>query len=134
MTVRRLYDELTFSYESASTRRYRLGRVDNIRSSHPEALAWATAMEAAAATDDDRRNRFRKALSKQSKVMKENIFGEGLDIPLLGIREACRSVLDGKLPDVFEDPVYRESNLFKLSTSQVSWHLNILTLEHDVYV
>ena len=29
---------------------------------------------------------FKKAMKKQIKVLKGNIFGEGLDIPLLGIR------------------------------------------------
>lgn len=40
----RLYGKLTATYESASTRRFRLGRVDCIRSATPEALAWVTAM------------------------------------------------------------------------------------------
>lgn len=40
----RLYGKLTATYESASTRRFRLGRVDCIRSATPEALKWVTAM------------------------------------------------------------------------------------------
>lgn len=40
----RLYGKLTATYESASTRRFKLGRVDCIRSATPEALKWATAM------------------------------------------------------------------------------------------
>ncbi len=37
--------ETCFTYESGSTRKFRKGRVDNIRSSHPEAKAWVKAME-----------------------------------------------------------------------------------------
>lgn len=40
----RLNGKLTATYESASTRRFRLGRVDCIRSATPEALKWVTAM------------------------------------------------------------------------------------------
>ncbi len=52
------------------------------------------------------------------RQIKENITGHGLDIPLLGIREACRAL--GKTNQIFDD-VYATSNQFKLSTSQVNW-------------
>lgn len=40
----RLYGRLTATYESASTRRFLLGRVDCIRSATTEALQWVSAM------------------------------------------------------------------------------------------
>lgn len=40
----RMYGHLVTTYESASTRRFRLGRVDCIRSVSVEALDWATVM------------------------------------------------------------------------------------------
>lgn len=39
-----MYGHLVTTYESASTRRFLLGRVDCIRSATTEALEWATAM------------------------------------------------------------------------------------------
>ena len=42
--VIRLYGHLTATYESASTRRFREGRVDCIRSATNEALAWCAVM------------------------------------------------------------------------------------------
>lgn len=39
-----MYGHLVSTYESASLRRFRNGRVDNIRSAHGPALAWAAAM------------------------------------------------------------------------------------------
>lgn len=39
-----MYGYLVTTYESASLRRFRNGRVDNIRSAHAAALAWAAAM------------------------------------------------------------------------------------------
>ncbi len=41
---RRCHRRLVSTYESASLRRFRQGRVDNIRSSTPEALAFVKAM------------------------------------------------------------------------------------------
>lgn len=43
-SVFRMYGYLVTTYESASLRRFRNGRVDNIRSAHGAALAWAAAM------------------------------------------------------------------------------------------
>jgi len=54
-----------------------------------------------------------------SRIMKENIFGEGLDIPMLGIRMACQELWPNKDIPIFNDKVYKTANHFKLSTSQV---------------
>lgn len=43
-TIYRMYGRLFCTYESASTRRFRHGRVDCIRSATEEAHAWAQAM------------------------------------------------------------------------------------------
>jgi hypothetical protein len=51
--------------------------------------------------------------------MKENIFGEGLDIPFLGIRMTCQELWPEKTLEIFEDPTFKVANHFKLSTSQV---------------
>ena len=36
------------------------------------------------ATKEDKRNKLKVAIAKQTKVTKENIFGEGVDVPMLG--------------------------------------------------
>lgn len=41
----RLHGKLVATYESAATRRFQLGRVDNIRSASPTALAWVKVMD-----------------------------------------------------------------------------------------
>lgn len=53
--------------------------------------------------------------------MVDNILGFGIDIPILGLREACKEV-NGELCDLFTDETYKTSQCFLLSTSQVSWH------------
>ena len=102
-------------YRFSPNCRYRLGRVDSIRASHPEASAWCHAMEKVkdnckdkAAMSKEARSMFEVAMKKQTKVraykcqigqvihpaslkvMISNIMGNGLDIPLTGLREASK--------------------------------------------
>ena len=134
-----MHGRLGFSYESASTRRFRHGRVDNIRSSHPEALSWVAQMANPAVDNEGRLAAFKAAIGKQvegterrtlqfhfiirdrspvqTQIMVENITGFGMDIPMLGIREATRA-LRAEPVALFADGVYTTSNLFQISTSQ----------------
>lgn len=50
--------------------------------------------------------------------MIQNILGQGVDIHLLGLREACHDK-DIMLPELFTDESYKISQCFLLSTSQV---------------
>lgn len=52
--------------------------------------------------------------------MVQNILGNGIDIPLLGLREASREV-EGDLHELFTDESYKIANCFLLSTSQVNY-------------
>lgn len=52
----------------------------------------------------------------------DNITGQGIDIHLLGLREAAKETAPTaaeKLPDIFTDESYKIANEFLLSTSQV---------------
>ncbi|XP_067010374.2 choline O-acetyltransferase [Anabrus simplex] len=143
----RLNRRLVATYESASTRRYLLGRVDCIRSATCEALEWVTTMcqDASGATsgaesDDDllqtgkkvsfslfdqqkKLDLFDMAVKKQTDVMIQNILGQGIDIHLLGLREMAKE-LEEPIPELFQDEVYRIANHFALSTSQVPTSLD----------
>uniref|UniRef100_A0A182JKJ5 Choline O-acetyltransferase n=1 Tax=Anopheles atroparvus TaxID=41427 RepID=A0A182JKJ5_ANOAO len=142
----KLYGHLVSTYESASTRRFLLGRVDCIRSASMEALEWAKAMcqgegpnvtlesdkeddysAEAAGVDvkkrDHLRELFRCAAARQTEVMVQNILGYGIDIHLLGLREACRE-REGTMHELFTDECYKIANCFLLSTSQVACSTN----------
>ena len=119
----KVYNELCSTYESASTRRFHCGRVDSIRASHPEALTWVKSMQESK-SKEERKELFKDAIVKQTRVMKENIFGEGVDIPLLGIRRAAEELWPDAPLAMFQDPTYDLANKFKLSTSQVPISLN----------
>ncbi|XP_063547942.1 choline O-acetyltransferase isoform X2 [Cydia strobilella] len=125
----KMYGHLVSTYESASLRRFLEGRVDNIRSAHLPALAWAKAMCAdetpplSEADDSQKKEQkklelFDEAAKKQTAIMEANILGRGIDNHLLGLRETARA--QGPLPDLFTDPTYKLMNEFKLSTSQVA--------------
>ncbi|KAF7705688.1 choline O-acetyltransferase-like isoform X2 [Silurus meridionalis] len=109
-----------FTYESASTRRFRHGRVDNIRSSTAEALSFSKAMtdEGVCEQDSEKLERLRKAADTQTQYTKMAVAGLGIDNHLLGLRELARE-LKMETPDIFTDETYHLSNQFILSTSQV---------------
>ncbi|XP_066521545.1 choline O-acetyltransferase-like [Hoplias malabaricus] len=108
------------TYESASTRRFRQGRVDNIRSASPEALDLAKAMteERASTQDSEKMDRLKKAIAAQTNYTQMAIMGMGIDNHLLGLRETAKE-LKMETPDIFTDETYTLSNQFVLSTSQV---------------
>nr|XP_014274778.2 choline O-acetyltransferase [Halyomorpha halys] len=136
----KLYGKLTATYESASTRRFRLGRVDCIRSATWEVLQWVSAMAQSddtndplnptkrvtfsLATDEEKLALFDAAMKKQTEIMVDNIMGQGIDIHLLGLRE--QSKLIGIFPDIFQDKSYKLLNHFGLSTSQVATKIGFM--------
>lgn len=114
--------------------------MDCIRSASTEALEWAKAIcqgeganvplesdnedEARKVTfsiysKDHLRELFRSAATRQTEIMVQNILGYGIDIPLLGLREASKEV-DGEVHELFTDECFAISNCFLLSTSQVT--------------
>nr|CAD7443826.1 unnamed protein product [Timema bartmani] len=137
LTYFRLYRQLTATYESASTRRFLLGRVDCIRSATVEVLDWVVAMSQDESgvesednnqqsskkvtfslyTDEKKQELFDLAIKKQTEIMVENIMGEGIDIHLLGLREMAKESRE-PTPEIFQDDVYKLANHFALSTSQ----------------
>nr|CAH8819306.1 unnamed protein product [Trichobilharzia regenti] len=115
----KLHNYLVPTYESASTRRFALARVDNIRACSTPALEWCKAMTGQTkCSNDDRIRLLRKAMEWQTEIMLETILGHGVDNHLLGLRQIA--LAHGRqLPNIFKDPSYMESNRFRLSTSQV---------------
>uniref|UniRef100_A0A8C6UL28 Choline O-acetyltransferase n=1 Tax=Neogobius melanostomus TaxID=47308 RepID=A0A8C6UL28_9GOBI len=94
------------TYESASIRRFREGRVDNIRSATKQALAFVQSVT-------------------QEKPAASAITGNAIDNHLLGLLKISRDLKMEK-PEIFCDQTYVSSNQFILSTSQVR-------LTHDMF-
>uniref|UniRef100_A0A1A8QLR9 Choline O-acetyltransferase n=1 Tax=Nothobranchius rachovii TaxID=451742 RepID=A0A1A8QLR9_9TELE len=111
---------LVSTYESASLRRFQEGRVDNIRSATPEALAFVQTMadERATFTDSEKFKRLRDATNAQTDYTIAAITGMGIDNHLLGLLKISKE-LNMEKPEIFCDETYLASNHFILSTSQV---------------
>ncbi|TKA57749.1 hypothetical protein B0A53_00898 [Rhodotorula sp. CCFEE 5036] len=127
------------TYESAQTRKYRLGRTEVIRSTTNEALEWYKAMENPQRSvsgqtvpsscvsailiprceqDAERLELFRKAAAKHIKLAGEAADGRGVDRHLFGLKKLLQ---DGEeLPKIYQDPTFAESSNWILSTSQLS--------------
>ncbi|XP_056147418.1 choline O-acetyltransferase [Lampris incognitus] len=108
------------TYESASIRRFQEGRVDNIRSATPEALAFVKAMTDGklSTSDTEKMEKLRGAITAQTKYTILAITGMAIDNHLLGLREIAQD-LNLEKPEIFKDEAYLISNQFILSTSQV---------------
>lgn len=76
------------TYESAQTRKYKLGRTEVIRSATVEAVAWCKAMENPAKGDLERLQLLQAAAASHIKLAGEAADGQGVDRHLFG---ACLS-------------------------------------------
>lgn len=108
------------TYESASIRRFQEGRVDNIRSATPEALAFVKSMtdERTTFSDSEKMKRLRDAINAQTDYTVAAITGMAIDNHLLGLLKTAKE-LNMEKPEIFCDETYLASNHFILSTSQV---------------
>ncbi|XP_065575032.1 choline O-acetyltransferase-like [Artemia franciscana] len=122
LTYYRIYGRLGATYESASTRRFRKGRVDCIRAATPEALEWVKAMTSEGALNEERLSKFKRAVNAQTEIMTDNILGRGIDIHLMGIKEAAKEL--GIKLSLFDSPAFKKANHFCLSTSQITTRLD----------
>ncbi|XP_051935395.1 choline O-acetyltransferase isoform X2 [Hippocampus zosterae] len=116
----RCHGRAVSTYESASIRRFKDGRVDNIRSATPEALVFVRAMTGGNVRDCDamKMELLRAAVTAQTKNSSLAIMGMAIDNHLLGLRQMAQE-LKIENPEIFRDEAYRVSHEFILSTSQV---------------
>jgi carnitine O-acetyltransferase len=118
LAFHRMFGRPGVCYESAQTRKYRLGRTEVIRSASNESKAWAEAMDDASKTDEQRAELFRKAVSRHLTYAGWAADGQGVDRHLFGLK---RMLKEGeKLPEIYEDAAFGRTNHWELSTSQLS--------------
>ncbi|CAK8678602.1 unnamed protein product [Clavelina lepadiformis] len=123
LTYYNLYGHLVSTYESASTRRFRKGRVDNIRAATVQVLDFAKSFtnldDSGKITMDAKKMiLLRRAIKAQTDFTIAAITGHGIDCHLLGLRKMAEEMGLG-VPDIFADPSYSLCNYFQLSTSQI---------------
>lgn len=127
LTHYKVHRRLVSTYESAALRKFKYGRVDNIRACTSEALNWVQAMcDVTQVEDDEKLHLFREAVKKQTEILIYTINGEGPDNHLLALRQMATGH-GMKEPEIFKDKSYKEFLNFRLSTSQ-------LPSKHDIIV
>jgi carnitine O-acetyltransferase len=118
LAFHRMHGRPGVCYESAQTRKYRLGRTEVIRSASNESKAWAEAMDDASKTDSQRAELFRKAVSRHLTYAGWAADGQGVDRHLFGLKKMLKE--GEKTPEIYEDAAFGRTNHWELSTSQLS--------------
>jgi carnitine O-acetyltransferase len=106
------------TYESASTRKYQLGRTETCRTVSDECVAWCKAMEDPSMSNEQCLDLGRKALSAHVKYIMEASDAKGVDRHLFGLRKLLTP--NDQVPEIYTDPAFSYSNHWFLSTSQLS--------------
>ena len=106
------------TYESASTRKFQLGRTETCRSVSDESVAWCKAMEDPSVSNQQCLELGRKAIQAHVKYIMEASDGKGCDRHLFGLKKLLSP--DDEVPALYKDPAYSYSSHWFLSTSQLS--------------
>jgi len=109
-------------YESAQTRKFKLGRTEVIRSASQQSKEWVEAMEADQKIDPTKlRELFRSAVSRHTQYAAWAADGVGVDRHLFGLKMLIPASSQPKsVPSIYTDPAFSKSNHWELSTSQLS--------------
>jgi len=119
LTYFRLHHSAPATYESASLRRFMLGRTDTIRSCSIKSDEFVRAMVAGELSNVELTRLMRDAILEHKSYVTAAVSGDGIDRHLLGMRLAALERGE-KVPAIFNDNTYQRAMQFNLSTSQVS--------------
>ena len=114
----KVHQQQVSTYETASTRLFKHGRTDVIRSFSDEAYDFVKAVR-----DGKDAKEIYELLSAATKAhnnqTRESSTGKGIDRHMTGLRLVYRPE-DGEVPAIFSDPLFAESQSWRLSTSGLS--------------
>lgn len=114
----RMFGEPCATYESAQTRKFKLGRTETIRSCSLESLSFCQAMADPGVSDADRYAKFQAAVQQHVKYAKDCAEGAGVDRHLFGLKKVLQQ--GEEMPAMFKDPMNAKSGTWIMSTSQMS--------------
>jgi len=106
------------TYESAATRRFKLGRTETCRTVSDESVAFCKAMCDPNISNKESIDLCRKAINAHVKYISDASEGKGVDRHLFGLKQLLKA--DEPVPEIFSDPAYSYSSHWFLSTSQLS--------------
>ncbi|BGP54530.1 hypothetical protein JCM8202v2_002115 [Rhodotorula sphaerocarpa] len=107
----------TATYETASTRLFRHGRTEVIRTFSEDSWRWVKTMRDPSTTAQERYSLLSKATKAHNAATKESSTGRGIDRHFLGLRLLLR---EGETHPLLEDPLFAKSQEWVLSTSGLS--------------
>ena len=114
----KMYGKNRPTYESASTRKYKEGRTETIRSCSDDSTAFCKAHHDPSVPREEVVRLFRTALASHSKYTADAGDGRGVDRHLFGLKKLLQQ--GESLPELYQDPAYGYSSSWYLSTSQLS--------------
>lgn len=106
------------TYESASTRKFQLGRTETCRVVSEESVAWCKAMEDPDVSNEQCLELGRRALQAHVKYIMEASDGKGVDRHLFGLRKLLSP--EDEVPALYTDPAFSYSSHWFVSSSQLS--------------
>ncbi|KAG6003358.1 hypothetical protein E4U21_002100 [Claviceps maximensis] len=106
------------TYESATTRRFQLGRTETCRTVSDESVAWCVSMSDFTQNDKTKIELFRKAVDAHLEYISAASDGKGVDRHLFGLKKLIQK--GEETPSIYKDPSFAYSSSWYLSTSQLS--------------
>lgn len=113
----RMYGRLPKTYEAASTRMYKGGRTETIRTASNEALAFVKVMDDMTVAPEEKVENLRAAFAEHSKRGKEASAAQACDRHLLGLKLIAKDAGVSKLPSLFSQEIFNRG--WELSTAQL---------------
>ncbi|KAL4172705.1 hypothetical protein KRP22_007868 [Phytophthora ramorum] len=115
----KLHQKFVATYESASTAAFKHGRTETVRSCTNEAVTFVRTMTDASASDSDKVNTLRAAVTKHSELTKNGVMGQGFDRHLFALR-AMAELQGMDVPELYTLPAHQIMSKIILSTSTLS--------------
>jgi len=105
------------TYEAASTRKFYKGRTETIRVVTSEADAWVNSMDDVQVNAETRKKLFDLATSQHISLAVKGGQAQGVDRHLFGLKNLLKE--GEELPELYNDPVFKRSSYWVLSTSAI---------------
>mmetsp|Transcript_16413 Transcript_16413/g.27990 ORF Transcript_16413/g.27990 Transcript_16413/m.27990 type:complete len:622 (-) Transcript_16413:7-1872(-) len=106
------------TYETGTARGFYHGRTDTVRTFSADSKKWTEAMKNSSVSSEEKLQLLQTALNSHSAYMKRAVDGKVIDRHFLGLRLVKEP--NEKMPDIFTDPLWRQSTRFRVSTSNMS--------------
>ncbi|XP_077987030.1 carnitine O-acetyltransferase-like [Glandiceps talaboti] len=114
----RMHRRITATYESCTTKRFKGGRTDTIRSCTIDSINFSKAMVDDSVESRERYRLLRKAVVTHKAHINDTIYGDGIDRHFFALNLTAKE-LGETVPDIFTDPAYLTAVRYALSSSQV---------------